>query len=198
LLFDDTLSTLTVLKQRGFILGVVTNRHYGGRPFYEDLQVMGLLEYFEYDQMAISADLGFRKPHPDIFMYALNRLNVLPEEAAMVGDSLKADMVGAKMLNMLSIWKPKAPMRQAANVAWMSSYNASREHQMQSSVGQNVETLFDEAPPNILVSEDKNGFTDDHLLTYVQNRDNTKQHQLPDDIKPDMIIENLSELLRIF
>jgi len=198
LLFDDTLSTLTVLKQRGFILGVVTNRHYGGRPFYEDLQVMGLLDYFEYDQMAISADLGFRKPHPDIFMYALNRLNVLPEETAMVGDSLKADIVGAKMLNMLSIWKPKAPLRQDAKVAWMSSYNASREHQMQSSVGQNVETLFDEAPPNILIHEDKNGFTDDHLLTYVQNRDNTKQHQLPDDIKPDMIIENLSELLRIF
>ena len=197
-LFDDTLSTLTVLKQRGFILGVVTNRHYGGRPFYEDLQVMGLLDYFEYDQMAISADLGFRKPHPDIFMYALNRLNVLPEETAMVGDSLKADIVGAKMLNMLSIWKPKATLRQDAKVAWMSSYNASREHQMQSSVGQNVETLFDEAPPNVLIHEDKNGFTDDNLLTYVQNRDNTKQHQLPDDIEPDMIIENLSELLRIF
>jgi FMN phosphatase YigB (HAD superfamily) len=159
---------------------------------------MGLLDYFEYDQMAISADLGFRKPHPDIFMYALNRLNVLPEETAMVGDSLQADIVGAKMLNMLSIWKPKAPLRQDAKVAWMSSYNASREHQMQSSVGQNVETLFDEAPPNVLIHEDKNGFTDDNLLAYVQNRDNTKQHQLPDDIKPDMVIENLSELLRIF
>src|SRR5437762_13127457 len=80
LLFDDTLSTLTVLKQRGYILGVVTNRHYGGRPFQEDLQTMGLLDYFEYDYMAISADLGIRKPNPDIFMYALNRLSVPPEE----------------------------------------------------------------------------------------------------------------------
>ena len=108
LLFDDTLSTLADLNQRGFILGVVTNRHYGGRPFYEDLQTMGLLDYFEYDHMAISADLGIRKPNPAIFMHALNRLNVPPEEAAMVGDSLKADILGAKMLNILAIWKPNA------------------------------------------------------------------------------------------
>src|SRR6266699_4303024 len=73
-LFDDTLSTLTALKQRGYILGVVTNRHYGGAPFHEDLQTMGLLDYFELRHMAISADLGIRKPHPAIYMYALNGL----------------------------------------------------------------------------------------------------------------------------
>ena len=96
-LFDDTLSTLAALKQRGYILGVVTNRHYGGLPFYEDLQTMGLLDYFTYEHMAISADLGVRKPNPDIFMHALNRLSVQPEDAAMVGDSLKADILGAKI-----------------------------------------------------------------------------------------------------
>jgi HAD superfamily hydrolase (TIGR01549 family) len=154
LLFEDTLSTLTVLKQRGYILGVVTNRHYGGQPFHEDLQILGLLDYFEYDHMAISADLGIRKPNPDIFMYALNRLYVPPEEAAMVGDSLKADILGAKMLNMLAIWKPKASLREEA--------------------------------------------TDDYLLTYVHNRDGQKLHLVQDDIKPDIIIENLKDLLGIF
>ena len=88
-LFDDTFSTLAALKQRGYILGVVTNRHYGGSPFHEDLQTMGLLDYFAYEPMAISADLGICKPNPDIFMHALNRLSVQPEEAAMVGDSRK-------------------------------------------------------------------------------------------------------------
>src|SRR6266480_885605 len=34
-LFDDTLSTLAVLKRHGYTLGVVTNRHYGGLPFRE-------------------------------------------------------------------------------------------------------------------------------------------------------------------
>lgn len=111
-LFPDTLRTLEVLKQRGYILGVVTNRSYGGQPFHEDLQVMGLLDYFEYQHMAISADLGIRKPNPDIFKYALNRLSVVPEETAMVGDNLKADVSGAKRLNILSIWKPTPSARE--------------------------------------------------------------------------------------
>ena len=106
-LFPDTLRTLAALKQRGYILGVVTNRAYGGQPFHEDLQTMGLLDYFEYQHMAISADLGIRKPHPEIFKYALDRLSVLPEETAMVGDNLRADVGGAKGLQMLGIWKSR-------------------------------------------------------------------------------------------
>jgi len=198
LLFNDTLSTLAVLKQRGFILGVVTNRHYGGRPFYEDLQVMGLLDYFEYDHMAISADLGIRKPNPDIFMHALNRLNVPPEEAAMVGDSLKADILGAKMLNILAIWKPKASLREEARVAWMSSSIASQEHQTHSNIGHNAETFFAEVPPEALEGEDKRGITDDYLLSYVRNSDSQKLRSIHDEIKPDIIIENLKDLPGIF
>ncbi|HEY7127739.1 MAG TPA: HAD-IA family hydrolase [Ktedonobacterales bacterium] len=104
-LFADTLSTLEALKQRGYLLGVVTNRSYGGPLFREDVAVMGLLSCFEYAHMAISADLGVCKPHPEIFRYALNGLNVSPEEAAMVGNDLRADIAGAKRLHILSIWK---------------------------------------------------------------------------------------------
>ncbi len=172
-LFDDTFSTLAALKQRGYILGVVTNRHYGGPPFHEDLQTMGLLDYFAYEPMAISADLGIRKPNPDIFMHALNRLSVQPEEAAMVGDSLKADILGAKMLNIVSIWKPKASLVEEARVAWMASIRASEN-----------ESVAD--------------FTDDHLLTYVHNRDALKLQQFHFDLKPDFIIKNLQDLLTIF
>jgi HAD superfamily hydrolase (TIGR01549 family) len=171
-LFGDTLSTLAALKERGYILGVVTNRHYGGQPFYEDLQMMGLLDYFAYEHMAISADLGIRKPNPDIFLHALNRLKVQPEESAMVGDSLKADVLGAKMLNMLAIWKPKATLREEAKVAWMASIEAAE-------------------------NEDMVGFTNDHLIEYAHNCDdlNFEQHI---DWKPDFIITNLEELLAIF
>jgi HAD superfamily hydrolase (TIGR01549 family) len=194
LLFVDTLSTLRVLKQRGYILGVVTNRHYGGRPFREDLQSMGLLDYFEYDHMAISADLGIRKPNPDIFMYALNRLSVPPEEAAMVGNSLKADIVGARMLNILAIWKPKASLREEAEVAWMSSHVASREHQRLTGIALRKGTAPDDAPPIAFDDEVNAGFTDDYLLTYVHDLGDRKQ----DEIKPDIIIENLKDLLEIF
>jgi len=197
-LFDDTLSTLTALKQRGYIVGVVTNRHYGGQPFHEDLQTMGLLDYFEYEHMAISADLGIRKPNPDIFMHALNKLNVPPEEATMVGDSLKADIVGAKMLNILAIWKPKASLREEAKVAWMSSYIASREHQTHSSVVQMSGEMADAELSEASEGESTAGFTDDYLLAYVHNRDGQKIQPVQIDIKPDLIIENLKDLLSIF
>jgi HAD superfamily hydrolase (TIGR01549 family) len=106
ILFPDALSTLAALKERGYLLGVVTNRSYGGPLFREDVEAMGLLDYFEYTHMAISADLGICKPNPDIFKYALNSLDAAPEETAMVGDNLRADIAGAKRLNLLSIWKP--------------------------------------------------------------------------------------------
>ncbi len=110
-LFDDTLPTLQTLKQRGFRLGVVTNRYWGGQPFLADVQKLGLFEYFEPATIAISADLGIRKPNPDIFWHTLKALNIAPEESAMVGDSLYADVAGARGLNMLAVWKPKLHQR---------------------------------------------------------------------------------------
>jgi len=68
------------LQQRGFLLGVVTNRHYGGTPFAEDLQALGLLNYFERRHIAVSADLGMCKPNPAIFLHVLNALDVSPKD----------------------------------------------------------------------------------------------------------------------
>ncbi len=106
ILFADACSTLAALQERGYLLGVVTNRHYGGPLFREDVAAMGLFAYFDYAAMAISADLGVCKPHPAIFQHALTSLNAAPEETAMVGDQLKADVAGAKNLHIFSIWKP--------------------------------------------------------------------------------------------
>ena len=111
ILFADTCSTLATLRQRGLLLGVVTNRPWGGKPFLEDMQKLGLLEYFDPRHIAISADLSLRKPGSAIFLQALNALNIASEETAMVGDSLYADMLGAKALNMVTIWKPRLQHR---------------------------------------------------------------------------------------
>lgn len=139
-LFDDVLPTLAALRERGFLLGVVTNRHWGGPLFQEDLQTLGLLEYIDPRHMAISADIGVRKPDPAIFLHALNALQTPPEQAAMVGDSLISDIGGSKQLGIFSVWKPKPAIQ--AQTAW--------------------------------------------------------GRQLVGDVKPDLIIGHLSELLDIF
>jgi HAD superfamily hydrolase (TIGR01662 family) len=106
-LFDDVLPTLATLRARGYALGVVTNRSYGGPVFLDDLDQMGLLRVFDPRHIAISADLRYRKPHPNIFRYALARLGYTLSETAMVGDQLGADILGSNYLGMFSIWKPK-------------------------------------------------------------------------------------------
>jgi len=109
----DALQTLAALRARGYLLGIVTNRHYGGAPFLADLHQMGVLEFIQPEHIAISADLGYRKPHPAIYWRALHGLGVAPAETAMVGDSLIADVYGAQQLGLFTVWKPKPEYRAA-------------------------------------------------------------------------------------
>lgn len=102
-LFPDSLDTLRWLKERGYRLGSVTNRGYSGPRFHEEMRELGLADLFEV--VAISCDLGYMKPHPRIYEYTLEEMGLTPEETAMVGDSLRADVEGAKALGMMAIWR---------------------------------------------------------------------------------------------
>jgi HAD superfamily hydrolase (TIGR01549 family) len=102
-LFPDTIPLLKALQQRGYRLGTVTNRSIGGPPFVEELRATGLLAFFEV--VAVSCDDGWLKPHPALFRKALDALDVPAPDAVMVGDSLRADVLGAKLLGMVAVWK---------------------------------------------------------------------------------------------
>lgn len=98
---DDTLACLDALKD-GFIkLGLLSNAG-------DDSDVSQLLHkfnihpYFEF--VLTSAACGYRKPHKRIFELALENLNFLPEQIAVVGDKLDADIRGANQMGMYSIW----------------------------------------------------------------------------------------------
>jgi FMN phosphatase YigB (HAD superfamily) len=81
----------------------VTNRSFGGPRFVEEVRALGLLEHF--GTLAISCDLGYMKPHPRIFEHALEHLGIAPGDAVMVGDSIRADVVGSQALGMTAIWR---------------------------------------------------------------------------------------------
>ena len=59
---------------------------------------LGLDSFF--DAVVANEDTGKRKPDPAPFRLALERLEVKPEEAIMIGDWAERDMVGAKALGM--------------------------------------------------------------------------------------------------
>ncbi len=102
-LFPDVIPTLDWLRERGYRIGSVTNRSQGDEPFRQELRHHGLLDYFEV--LSISCEVGYMKPHAAIFRHAIEALDVAPEEAVVVGDSLRADVAGAQALGMTAVWK---------------------------------------------------------------------------------------------
>jgi len=98
---DDALSTLRVLRETDYRLALLSNAA-------NDADVRALLEkralapYFQF--VLTSAACGYRKPHPCLFKRALDAFRILPEEAAMIGDTLEADILGANRLGIFSIW----------------------------------------------------------------------------------------------
>jgi len=102
-LFPDVIPTLKWLRERGYRIGSVTNRALGDEPFRQELRHYGLLDYFEV--LSISCEVGYMKPHAAIFQHAIEALGVTPEETALVGDSLRADVAGSQALGMTAVWK---------------------------------------------------------------------------------------------
>jgi 2-haloalkanoic acid dehalogenase type II len=98
---DDALATLQSLKAAGYRLGIISN---AGDD--EDVQTLvdnaGIRDYFDF--VLSSASCGVRKPNPRIFELALEKLNLHPTEAAMVGDTLGADILGARNAGLKSVW----------------------------------------------------------------------------------------------
>jgi HAD superfamily hydrolase (TIGR01549 family) len=98
---EDAISTLETLVSRGYCLGLISNTS-------DDNNVQGIVDRWGlrplFETILTSAALGIRKPDRRIFQVALDRLQVQPQAAAMVGDSLDADMLGAIQSGIYSIW----------------------------------------------------------------------------------------------
>jgi putative hydrolase of the HAD superfamily len=97
-LYDDVAPVLTDLKERGLILGLISNVDRDITTLYQEL---GLPTWLRL--MVTSQDTGFSKPHPGIFQAALKQAGVEPSEAIYVGDQYQYDVVGANGAGMLGI-----------------------------------------------------------------------------------------------
>jgi FMN phosphatase YigB (HAD superfamily) len=168
-LYSDVLPALAELRRRGYLLGAVSNRHWGGQLFQEDLETLGILQFIEPCHIAISVDLGIRKPHPAIFHRVLHALHVPTAQAAMVGDSLLSDIAGAHRIGLFTIWKPKPGMREQA-----------------------ADLLAGQSKPAVHPLTGLHVTDDDYILTQAR-------HGTPyAGVEPDLVIERIDDLLDIF
>jgi putative hydrolase of the HAD superfamily len=89
-LYPEVPETLSVLKKRSLILGVISN--FDSR-LVRVLNGLGAGSWFE--EIFVSSRVGYAKPDARIFHAALNHHGLKPENAIHVGDSETNDLHGA-------------------------------------------------------------------------------------------------------
>jgi len=97
-LFDGTIELLGSLKDR-YKLHIITNGFNQAQHY--KIQNSGLEPYFDY--IFTSDKVGYKKPHPQIFIKALSVTRALPGSSLMIGDSFEADILGALNQGMHAI-----------------------------------------------------------------------------------------------
>jgi putative hydrolase of the HAD superfamily len=95
-LFDDVLPVLEDLRGHGLKVGLLSNTA-------RDLERFVAHHALEVDAVLTSRVHGKTKPHEAIFRRMLELLEVAPDEAVMVGDSVEDDVDGAHAVGMRAV-----------------------------------------------------------------------------------------------
>ncbi|WKK66775.1 YjjG family noncanonical pyrimidine nucleotidase [Lutimonas zeaxanthinifaciens] len=98
-LFENAIHVLDYLKEK-YEMHIITNG-------FEEVQRRklknsNLMPFF--DQIVTSEKVGVKKPHPEIFKYALEAAGADPDRSVMIGDNFEADILGAKNVGMQTIF----------------------------------------------------------------------------------------------
>ena len=96
--FDDTIPALAALSTSGYLLGVLSNLR---RDMDQLCQRLGLAPYLHF--CINSQEAGAEKPHPPIFLAALERASAEPAETVHVGDQYRSDILGARAVGMHTV-----------------------------------------------------------------------------------------------
>ncbi|MGH0052508.1 MAG: HAD family hydrolase, partial [Sphaerochaetaceae bacterium] len=105
ILFDESITVLETLKERGYSLFLATNgiaEVQRGR-----IEVSRTGPYFEH--IFISEEVGYQKPDPRFFSYMLEVAGLTKQKHAslMIGDSLSSDIAGGIASGIDTLWLNK-------------------------------------------------------------------------------------------
>jgi len=93
-LYADVRPALSRLKAR-FKLVALTNGN-------ADINKVGLADYF--DLQISAADVSAAKPHPAMFIEAMQRMQANPQQTLHIGDHALHDVYGARNAGIRSVW----------------------------------------------------------------------------------------------
>lgn len=98
-LFPNTIETLEELKKQDYRLSIITNGFMEVQ--YHKISNSGLTPYF--DEIICSEEVGISKPSKKVYDYALDKTKAKRNESIMIGDDLKADVLGAEAAGIRAV-----------------------------------------------------------------------------------------------
>jgi FMN phosphatase YigB (HAD superfamily) len=101
--FDDAIPALRRFRSSGWRIGIVSNTAWGspGRLWREELARHSLDEWI--DLAVFCTDVGWRKPAPRVYEWALERLGSQPEATIFVGDDARWDYDGPRRVGIEAV-----------------------------------------------------------------------------------------------
>ncbi len=115
-LYPEALPVLERLAYDGFLLALVSNAPAGTGDLVHSL---GLGKYLK--SITISGQVGYSKPHPEIFRLTLRELGVRPDETVHVGDVYESDVVGAASAGIQGVFIDRDGSQEARQCPRISS-----------------------------------------------------------------------------
>ena len=88
------------LKERGFLLGIVTDTVYALEQKMSWLARVGVAEFI--DVVACSSSLGLQKPDPAIYLNAVKQAGLSPGQCAFVGHDTR-ELAGARAAGLTTV-----------------------------------------------------------------------------------------------
>lgn len=97
----DALETLERLRARGLRTAIASNAPFPPDLLHRQLRVNGFEQ--RVDAAVFSSEVGRRKPAPELYLAALDRVGVPAAEALYVGDRVVEDYDGPRRLGMRAV-----------------------------------------------------------------------------------------------
>jgi putative hydrolase of the HAD superfamily len=97
-LYSDSLPALQELRCRGVKIGIVSNFAWHLPRLVDMLEIDYLV-----DDVVTSARVGYRKPRPEIFRLAVDRIGATVSTSVFVGDDPECDLAGARRAGLHAI-----------------------------------------------------------------------------------------------
>ena len=104
---SDALSTLAALRARGLRTAIVSNAPFPPEMMRRQMRGLGFLD--AVDAVVLSAEVGRRKPAPELYRAGLEAVDVPAAEALYVGDRLSEDYEGPRRLGMRALLVSASP-----------------------------------------------------------------------------------------